>query len=56
VIGETREDIFEGLVITRGILSGAARFVDAEQVEQLFERGVLLKLDKAAAEQLPCAR
>jgi len=52
VVGDTKQDIFEGLVIARGILSGD-RWVDATQVEEIFERGVLLKIDAEAAERLP---
>ena len=35
------------------MLPGGQRFVDAEQIEEIFERGVLLKLDRAEAERLP---
>lgn len=49
------EDIFDGLVLGTGVLPGGKRFVAAEQVEEIFERGVLLKLDKAAAAELPGA-
>jgi hypothetical protein len=46
-------DIFDGLVLDTSMLPGGHRFVDAEQVEEIFERGVLLKLDRAGAERLP---
>ena len=47
------QDIFDGIVIDQSVLPGGHRFVDAEHVEEIFERGVLLKLDAAAAESLP---
>jgi hypothetical protein len=34
-------------------LPGGHRFVDAPQVEEVFERGVVLKVEVAAAESLP---
>ncbi|MBM3667753.1 MAG: PRC-barrel domain containing protein [Actinobacteria bacterium] len=46
------QDIFDGLVLDAGPLGGP-RFVAADQVEEIFERGVLLKRDRAAAESLP---
>jgi uncharacterized protein YrrD len=52
---EPTSDIFDGLVIGHGLLGGNHRFVGADQVEELFERGVVLKLDAAAAERLPPA-
>jgi uncharacterized protein YrrD len=53
VLGATEQDIFDGIVIDRSVLPGGHRFVDADQVEEIFERGVLLKIDAAAAEGLP---
>jgi uncharacterized protein YrrD len=53
VLAAPEQDIFDGLVIDRSVLPGGHRFVDAEQVEEIFERGVLLKIDAAAAESLP---
>jgi hypothetical protein len=47
------EDIFDGLVLDTSVLPGGHRFVDADQVEEIFERGVLLKIDRQAAESLP---
>ena len=44
------QDIFDGIVLSTG---GGQRFVGAEHVEEIFERGVLLKLDRSAAESLP---
>ncbi len=46
-------DVFDGIVLDKSILPGGHRFVDAPEVEEVFERGVLLKIDRAAAEKLP---
>jgi hypothetical protein len=35
------------------VLPGGHRFADATQVEEIYERGVVLTVDAAAAEQLP---
>jgi uncharacterized protein YrrD len=53
VLREPDADIFDGMVLDTSVLPGGHRFADAEQVEEIFERGVLLKLDRAAAETLP---
>lgn len=53
VLAAPEEDIFDGIVLDTSVLPGGHRFVDAPQVEEIFERGVLLKIDGAAAERLP---
>ena len=53
VLAAPDEDIFDGIVLDTSVLPGGHRFVDAAQVEEIFERGVLLKIDQAAAESLP---
>jgi hypothetical protein len=53
VLADPGSDIFDGLVLDTSALPGGNRFVDAEQVEEIFERGVLLKIDRAGAEKLP---
>lgn len=53
ILRDVQADIFDGIVIDTSVLPGGHRFVDAEQVEEIFERGVLLRCDRAAAEQLP---
>jgi uncharacterized protein YrrD len=51
---DEQNDIFDGLVIDRTpLLPGGHRYVAAEQVERIHERGVVLALDSAAAESLP---
>jgi hypothetical protein len=46
-------DIFDGLVIDQSVLPGGHRFADATQVDEIYERGVVLTIDAAAAERLP---
>jgi hypothetical protein len=53
VLAEPEEDIFDGFVIDTSVLPGGHRFVDAPEVAAIHERGVVLKLDAAAAGQLP---
>jgi hypothetical protein len=53
VLADHEVDVFDGLVLDTSVLPGGQRFVDAEQIEEIFERGVLLKLDRAEAERLP---
>ena len=53
VLAVPEDDIFDGIVLDTSVLPGGHRFVDADQVEEIFERGVLLKIDRAAAEKLP---
>jgi uncharacterized protein YrrD len=53
LLAEPEEDIFDGFVIDTSVLPGGHRFVDAPEVAAIYERGVVLKIDAAAAEQLP---
>jgi hypothetical protein len=53
VLEVPEDDIFDGFVIDTSVLPGGHRFVDAPEVEAIFERGVVLKIDAAAAERLP---
>jgi uncharacterized protein YrrD len=46
-------DVFDGLVISAGPLGTERRFVEAARVEEIYERGVVLKLDAARAAELP---
>lgn len=47
------EDIFDGIVLDTSVLPGGHRFVDAPEVEAIYERGVVLSIDAATAESLP---
>jgi uncharacterized protein YrrD len=53
VLADPEVDIFDGLVIDTSVLPGGHRFVDAPQVEEIYERGVVLTVDAAAAGSLP---
>lgn len=53
VLADPEVDIFDGIVIDRSRLPGGHRFVDAPEVEEIYERGVVLKVDAAAARDLP---
>jgi uncharacterized protein YrrD len=53
VLAETDKDIFDGVVIDTSVLPGGHRFVDAPEVDEIHERGVVLTLDRSAAESLP---
>ncbi len=53
VLADTDADIFDGIVLDTSVLPGGNRFVDATQVGEIYERGVELTVDAAAAERLP---
>lgn len=46
-------DVFDGIVLDRSILPGGHRFVDASQVDEIFDRGVVLRIDASQADSLP---
>lgn len=49
-------NLFDGIVFDTTWGPGGHRFVDAPEVRGLYERGVVLKIDAAAAEALPKRR
>jgi hypothetical protein len=53
VLAVPDDDIFDGIVLDTSILPGGHKFVDAPEVGEIYERGVVLKIDAAAAEALP---
>ena len=53
VLAVPEDDIFDGIVLDTSVLPGGHRFVDAPEVEEIFERGVLLKIDREQADSLP---
>jgi hypothetical protein len=53
VLADTEQDIFDGLVIDTRLGPGGMRFVDADQVEELYERAAVLGIPAQAVEQLP---
>jgi Uncharacterized protein conserved in bacteria (DUF2171) len=53
VLAAEDEDIFDGLVIEVRPGPGGLHFADAEQVGEIYENAVLLKLAAAEVERLP---
>jgi uncharacterized protein YrrD len=53
VLADEETNIFDGIVVDTSVLPGGHRFVDAAQVAEIYERGVELTIDAAAAENLP---
>ncbi|HVQ59858.1 MAG TPA: hypothetical protein VMS60_13205 [Solirubrobacterales bacterium] len=53
VLAAPEANMFDGVVFDTTAGPGGHRFVDAPEVGQIFERGVVLKVDAAAAAQLP---
>jgi hypothetical protein len=53
VLADTNADVFDGLIIDGRSGPGGWRFVDAPQVDRIYERGVLLKLGEQEANELP---
>jgi hypothetical protein len=53
VLSAPDADIFDGIVLDRSVLPGGYRFVDADQVDEVYEGGVVLTIDAAASEGLP---
>lgn len=53
VLADEAEDVFDGVVIEEHWGKSGHRFVDADQIAEIHEGGVVLKLDAAAAQQLP---
>jgi uncharacterized protein YrrD len=52
VLAAEDEDVFDGIVIAEHHGRHGHRFADADDVQDIYERGVVLKLDSAACEQL----
>jgi hypothetical protein len=53
VLADANSDVFDGVIVDMRAGPGGHRFADASQIETIHERGVVLTLDQAAAEQLP---
>ncbi|HEY2717302.1 MAG TPA: hypothetical protein VGI73_13870 [Solirubrobacterales bacterium] len=53
VLSEPRADMFDGIIIDTTSGPGGHKFVDAPEVGQIHERGVVLKIDAAEVEKLP---
>jgi hypothetical protein len=50
VLAVPEVDVFDGVIVD---MPGGHRFADASQVGSIHERGVVLSLDREAAERLP---
>ena len=53
VLADVDVDVFDGIVLDTSVLPGGHRFVDADQVASIHERGVVLGVDADTAETLP---
>jgi hypothetical protein len=51
VLADADADVFDGVIVALG--GGGHRFVDAPEVADIHERGVVLSIDQAAAARLP---
>lgn len=52
VLSETKVDMFDGIIFDTTAGPGGHRFVDAPDVGEIYERGVVLKITAAEAAQL----
>jgi hypothetical protein len=52
VLADAQIDVFEGLIVSSGF-PPMHRFVDAEHIAELHERGVVLAIDSQMVEELP---
>jgi hypothetical protein len=50
VLADVDADVFDGVIVDT---PGGHRFADADQVEAIYERGVVLRLTEGEAERLP---
>jgi uncharacterized protein YrrD len=53
VLAALDEDVFDGIVIGEHVLGTEHRFADADDVQEIFDRGVLLKLHTGECAELP---
>jgi len=53
VLAVEEEDVFDGIVVGEHLFGRGHRFADADDVQEIFDQGVVLKLDRAACESLP---
>ena len=53
VMREAKADVFDGIVFDTTAGPGGHKFVDAPEVGDIYERGVILKIDAAEAANLP---
>lgn len=53
VLAAEDEDVFDGIVIGEHLFGSEHRFADADDIDQIHEHGVLLRLGRDQCEQLP---
>ncbi len=53
VLAVEAEDVFDGIVLAEHRGSGGHRFADADDIQEIHQRGVLLKLDREGCAGLP---
>ena len=53
VLADADADVFDGVIVDMRAGPGGHRFADADQVEAIYERGVVLRVAAADAERLP---
>jgi uncharacterized protein YrrD len=53
VLADDDADVFDGVIVDMRAGSGGHRFADAQQVTAIYEHGLVLSIDAAAAERLP---
>jgi len=53
VLADPESDVFDGLVIDIHLGPGGQRFADADQVDELYERAVVLRVPATEIEKLP---
>jgi uncharacterized protein YrrD len=56
VLSAPEANMFDGIIVDTKAGPGGHRFVDAPEVGQIYERGVVLKIDATEAESLPKRR
>jgi len=53
VLSAPKLDMFDGVIFDTTTGPGGHRFVDAPEVERIYERGIVLKIDASEAADLP---
>jgi uncharacterized protein YrrD len=53
VLADEDADVFDGVIVDMRAGQGGHRFADADQVEAIYERGVVLRVDAETARRLP---
>ncbi len=56
VLSAPEANMFDGIIFDTKAGPGGHRFVDAPEVGEIYERGVVLKIDAGEAESLPKRR